>query len=280
MRTLELAIALTLGLFSAGCFVNVSPCSDGYLNGSESDVDCGGSCAACNVGRRCFGGADCTTGLCVGGICSQQVATSCSDGIRNGSESDVDCGGSCVLCTDGRQCLAGSDCASGLCSSAGRCTTASIPNFSSADVWQIDIAGGVLLQPGVQAGFGITANTGSSFRLVWTGDAGTSASYHNFYGSVYTAGSFTSVTPGCAGNTCPLESGDYVSSAYNIAGGQELDFDTIATTGIDGFDFVVDTEPVYFDLYIDGVRYPNLVYFSSGGAQAAPTSEPFGLKSH
>jgi hypothetical protein len=40
---------------------------------------------------------------------------SCSDGIKNQDETDVDCGGSCALCGDGRACLTSSECASGWC---------------------------------------------------------------------------------------------------------------------------------------------------------------------
>ena len=37
-------------------------CKDGILNGSETDVDCGGGgCSACGVGQQCFdSGQDCT----------------------------------------------------------------------------------------------------------------------------------------------------------------------------------------------------------------------------
>ncbi|WP_437910899.1 hypothetical protein WME95_24940 [Sorangium sp. So ce327] len=45
-------------------------CSDNVKNGNETDVDCGGgTCPACPVGGQCAVGADCTSGLCVGGIC-------------------------------------------------------------------------------------------------------------------------------------------------------------------------------------------------------------------
>ena len=45
--------------------------------------------------------------------CAQ--AESCSDGVLNQDESDVDCGGSCDPCPTGRRCHADSDCASGYC---------------------------------------------------------------------------------------------------------------------------------------------------------------------
>ena len=40
---------------------------------------------------------------------------SCSDGIKNGDETDVDCGGSCPPCEDVKSCLVNSDCISGFC---------------------------------------------------------------------------------------------------------------------------------------------------------------------
>ena len=52
----------------------------------------------------------------------------CRDGVKNGSETDVDCGGSCRRCTDGRICLDRDDCASAHCVLTGpnglkRCQT-------------------------------------------------------------------------------------------------------------------------------------------------------------
>ncbi|MSP63617.1 MAG: hypothetical protein EXR72_25390 [Myxococcales bacterium] len=41
---------------------------------------------------------------------------SCSDTKKNGDESDVDCGGACTPCVDGKICGKGSDCKSGVCS--------------------------------------------------------------------------------------------------------------------------------------------------------------------
>lgn len=39
-------------------------CFDGTRNGGEADVDCGGSCDRCWLGRTCSGGADCHSGTC------------------------------------------------------------------------------------------------------------------------------------------------------------------------------------------------------------------------
>ncbi len=44
---------------------------------------------------------------------------SCTDGRKNGDESDVDCGGACGACASGADCSSASDCASGLCFDSG-----------------------------------------------------------------------------------------------------------------------------------------------------------------
>jgi len=43
-------------------------------------------------------------------------AQTCSDGIQNGDETGIDCGGSCPRCANGSSCLSRSDCSSALCS--------------------------------------------------------------------------------------------------------------------------------------------------------------------
>ncbi len=52
---------------SGVCSGNVcqSPsCSDGVLNGDESDKDCGGSCSPCSAGRSCNADSDCQSNNC------------------------------------------------------------------------------------------------------------------------------------------------------------------------------------------------------------------------
>jgi hypothetical protein len=50
-----------------------------------------------------------------GGPASDAPVTSCTDGIKNGDESDVDCGGDCSPCQLNKACRAHSDCASAHC---------------------------------------------------------------------------------------------------------------------------------------------------------------------
>jgi hypothetical protein len=42
-------------------------------------------------------------------------APACADGITNGSETDIDCGGACPRCANDRTCVSQDDCASALC---------------------------------------------------------------------------------------------------------------------------------------------------------------------
>ncbi|MFN8591227.1 MAG: hypothetical protein U0031_07145 [Thermomicrobiales bacterium] len=53
-------------------------CKDGRKNGSETDVDCGGSCPRCKVTKTCQNRDDCVTALCEGGVCIEpENATDC-----------------------------------------------------------------------------------------------------------------------------------------------------------------------------------------------------------
>jgi hypothetical protein len=54
-----------------------------------------------------------------------QAGPTCSDGIKNGSETGVDCGGGCKRCATGQGCTSTSDCASALCS-GGTCQTCTV----------------------------------------------------------------------------------------------------------------------------------------------------------
>jgi len=125
------------GICSGG-ICRAASCMDGVKNGSESDIDCGGGdpmCPRCTNGRACLGNSDCVSGVCSGGICG---TASCFDGVKDGTETDVDCGGTCATkCADSKACLTGNDCASGVCF-GGICRTATctdlVKNGTETDV--------------------------------------------------------------------------------------------------------------------------------------------------
>ena len=121
-------LAASIVALLAGCGASSSPpvdtvsCTDGLKNGNETDVDCGGAtCAACVNGKACTGASDCSSGNCSGNVCAVAVSgppPTCSDGIKNGTETDVDCGGGCRAgCAVASACIVNADCMLGTCSS-------------------------------------------------------------------------------------------------------------------------------------------------------------------
>lgn len=95
-------------------------CVPGHCENDEQDVglgetgfNCGGPCRPCQAGDRCRAAADCMSGVCTSGSC---MIPNCSDGVKNGRESGVDCGTiSCPRCEPGGGCKTGADCKSGVC---------------------------------------------------------------------------------------------------------------------------------------------------------------------
>jgi hypothetical protein len=58
-------------------------------------------------------GTDCPSGVCAAGVCQN---ASCKDAIRNGEETDVDCGGAiCPTCSPGKACKLDTDCTNAKC---------------------------------------------------------------------------------------------------------------------------------------------------------------------
>lgn len=106
--------------------------NDGITNGTETDIDCGGELTrqSCAIGRGCSVGTDCDTRVCGAGptdpaaspkpgLAKRCLAPTNSDGVKNGAETDVDCGGpgNVKLCSVGKVCSASADCASDGCHS-------------------------------------------------------------------------------------------------------------------------------------------------------------------
>ena len=84
------------------------------------ECDKGGICGISDAikiaggdGNSCSNSGDCLSGVCEGGTCQ---APACSDGVKNGNETDIDCGGSCgATCETGKSCSSNGDCVSGNC---------------------------------------------------------------------------------------------------------------------------------------------------------------------
>ena len=111
-----------VGTCAAGICGPIGP-MDGKKNNGETDVDCGGPNAPkCAVDKTCEASTDCVDDYC-------PVATKkCTlprydDGVQNGSETDVDCGGNVAAagfkkCAEDKSCLADTDC-TGACKTFG-----------------------------------------------------------------------------------------------------------------------------------------------------------------
>jgi hypothetical protein len=96
------------------------PCDrDNVQDQGETDVDCGNSaCGPCGPGKRCMIPSNCSTHVCnatgpfpqpcAGQTCCA-IAT-CTDGVQNGDETGIDCGGSCKGCPPGSACQKPGDC--------------------------------------------------------------------------------------------------------------------------------------------------------------------------
>lgn len=125
-----------IGGSSGGGTGGVAPtCNDGISNGTESDIDCGGTCAPCIPNQSCVFAGDCDSGVCDNAICQ---APTCTDGVQNGDEKQVDCGGpECGPCGDGAPCELASECINQVCK-AGVCLAAQcddgVKNGSEGDI--------------------------------------------------------------------------------------------------------------------------------------------------
>ena len=122
-------------------------CANNLKDNGETDVDCGSVCGnekLCTLDKACTTNADCSSKNCAGNKCVAATCTedancsaipgakcdipngvciSCSDGVKNGEESDIDCGGTCsTKCAGGKACKKGGDCENGICE-AGKCSS-------------------------------------------------------------------------------------------------------------------------------------------------------------
>lgn len=93
--------------FDVTCAAGTADCNADGLDGCETQLGTAQNCGAC--GNACAAGQVCLSGAC-------QTPASCNDGIKNGSETSVDCGGSqCAACPTGQACHVNGDCLSGNC---------------------------------------------------------------------------------------------------------------------------------------------------------------------
>jgi hypothetical protein len=76
-------------------------CTDHVQNQDETGQDCGGGCPACADGYNCLRHSDCQSGVCkasMPGMANTCQPPTCTDGVKNGEETGVDCGDPAGMC--------------------------------------------------------------------------------------------------------------------------------------------------------------------------------------
>lgn len=124
------------------------------------------------------------------------IPPSCTDGIKNENESDIDCGGECSTCADGKACVSAANCQSGVCSGS-RCQAASCTD-------------------GVKNGAEVAVDCGGGCGLCDTGKSCTDAAQ-------------------CKSGVCQSGSCQAASCTDNVKNGNELDVDCGGSCGKCGF---------------------------------------------
>ncbi len=96
--------------------------------------------STCADGQACADGTDCASGQC---DAVTKKCASCSDGVQNGDETDVDCGGGAcaTTCADGLNCTIGTDCASGQCDAVTKKCASCSDGVQNGDETDIDCGG-------------------------------------------------------------------------------------------------------------------------------------------
>lgn len=98
-KHLFLGLIIISTLFIASCFYTAEVCGDGI----------------CGIKER-------TDPVCVEDCVKAPQTPTCVDHIKNGDETDVDCGSNCPDCVAGKYCEVGGDCEPGLNCTDGVCT--------------------------------------------------------------------------------------------------------------------------------------------------------------
>jgi hypothetical protein len=106
------------------------------------------SCDPCPVPENgmaaCFGdvcGIECDPGFVEQGDGCVAPPASCADHSRNGSETDIDCGGNCPRCDAGKTCGLGADCISAACVNASCATVSCVNGVQDSMETDIDCGG-------------------------------------------------------------------------------------------------------------------------------------------
>jgi len=135
----------TLSLFFCSASIVIAGCGAGDAGSPAADGR--GACAS--------GGAACDPAQGGGGdAATTSSAPAPTDGAKNGTETDVDCGGpgDAPRCEDGKGCAAGSDCASGVCNDAKCQAPRPDDGVKNGDETDVDCGGAAADTPRCETG--------------------------------------------------------------------------------------------------------------------------------
>jgi plastocyanin len=157
------------------------------------------------------------------------------DMVKNGAETDVDCGGgTCSTCADGKICVADADCMSGICS-GGTCV-ANVNGCTPANA--MDLTGSNMVTVAFGGANGLTYNPKCIKVKI-----GTTLTLNGNFGSHPTIGGTVvgmTVTPASSGPFVPVtNSGTTKNFAMNALGTFPYYCQPHATVGMTGAVFVV-----------------------------------------
>ena len=141
MRLLLLSILLAAG---CGAPAPANSCTDSAKDGDETDVDCGGSCRACALGKICLAAADCQTGPCVNNLCGGGGSPDAGGGVDSAAAIDATVPDLAIAdlatapdlfagCMNNQQCASLSH-AEGMCGPGNQCVVTSCdPGYADCD---------------------------------------------------------------------------------------------------------------------------------------------------
>lgn len=112
-------VVCQIGMCSGG-----TPSTTPAAEGTECNENGGKACDGKGKCVECITDSDCGQ---IGWFCDPKFGSChrCDDGLKNGDETDVDCGGyDCAKCNQGLECAVGSDCKTNFCADGICCDTA------------------------------------------------------------------------------------------------------------------------------------------------------------
>jgi hypothetical protein len=169
MRIEALSLGLLVSAFAVGgCSTSTSTPTPGDAPSDGGDdagtrpeasveagpppIPCGRAASLCVTGEACEGAPDCVSGLCLEGTCRD---VSPADGLKDGDETDVDCGGTkAPACADDKACKAASDCVSGVCTGGICQRPTSTDGVKNGDETDVDCGGTTTSAPKCATGKG------------------------------------------------------------------------------------------------------------------------------